>query len=146
MALSFSITPADSADYLTIAKLHALVFNADLIMRVLFPNDPYFEAQTAWILEILRRTEAEPHARCVKAIDDCTGRLVGAAILQIKPAQNPPIRAPFTMIQNTKFYASYFPQARKFYEEKYGNEKHACEPISFFGVRCGEPKMISNNG
>ena len=127
MALSYTISVADVSDQYKISKLHALVFSSDLIMRVLFPSDPYLDGQTAWTLELFSRAEAEPDARCIKAVETQTGKIIGAAMVQTKPPRTPRgSGGPFRSIQNQDFFKAYFPQARPIYKKYYGDELHAC--------------------
>lgn len=124
--LSYSISVADSNDNLAVASLHALVFSRDLACYVLFPKDPAFEAQTSWVLEMFRRAEAEPDFHCIKAVDNNTGRIIGAGMVQAKPpVTNPAKFGLFPMIQNQEFFKSFFPQARSIMQKRFGEKRPA---------------------
>lgn len=121
--LSFSISIADSNDNLVVANLHALVFSRDLACYVLFPKDPSLEAQTSWVLEMVRRVEEEPDFHCIKAVDNTTGRIIGAAMVQSKPpVTNPAKFGLFPMIQKQEFFKSFFPQSRPIMQKRFGDK------------------------
>jgi GNAT superfamily N-acetyltransferase len=106
-----------------------------------FPKDPLLEAQTSWILEMFRRTEEEPDFHCIKAVDNTTGRIIGAAMVQSKsPVTNPARVGLFPMIQSQKFFKTFFPQAGPIMTERLGEKRPAS--MFFFSLYLN-PRKIS---
>lgn len=123
--LSFSVSLADPSDKLSIAILHALVFSGDLAIRVLFPRDPFLEAQISWILDMFHRAELEPDFHCIKAVDD-DGKIIGAAMVQSKPPIGDPSRwGLFASVQNQDFFKSFFPQSKSIIQKRFSNRRPA---------------------